>query len=850
MTNYLQTRPHRTKLYLSVYQPETVLAAQINDPTIGKGETEITYNLPSEGSYVMVESGMVMYIGTSAGASDMGRVRVKSATDTVVTVAENDHIDWTDNHYITIARFWNIDAIYPRIIQDPANELDVIFYKDWDIEYSDQNRYVGGFINMGSHYAGFLDPATGQHDVYYDASGTVPLTGDFTDFDWFIQGATVTGSSSMVPGYHTYDTPGHYMTRLAVTGTSGYQISYRQVSIYDKPGEGSTVPVLKWELENLQGSRTKGGYSARIRIREPVDQEFVKEGSLVVIFSEDWYGGTKHSLGGSQENRESIVFVGYVVENSITYNYHSSFVEFEVESPTGIMKRAEGFSISVESKTSPNKWYELYEMNLEKATHHFLKWHSTVLLCTDVKFPATNFDEEIQYFDADRTSLYSAVDTLMRGASFGKVVSDRQGIIWMETEAYANPSDPTAIEPIEKVDWLGEPAIKERLSDTVSWIEIGGIAFELTGASGTSTPLISAAPGDTPGYRGKLQRQQGLALTDQAQLNALAGNVYAHYNSQYPEATFQLVGNYRNYDIAPIRKVPITIGSGDTIREITLTNEPFITETMAWIYDPVQELFRPVISLYQLKRGIAGDTITIPVDPPTEGDGGGFDQLPPFDLPPIPPFPAPGDINRLALYDEGVFQGLVAGLDFVGSDVVASVSGSVHGVATYSCSPMGTTAAIACFLEKSGGTEWSAGDLLGRELQEPSTGETGDYKSGMSSDSSKITMDHAGTYAIHFSGQVACLREDIRSFPNTTFTFTYYIMHYNSSNELQRTYSTVSSGMFLYEIDGGDNHYDAFAGLNAQVVAESGDYLKIEAEGFPSKALPAVSGHHILVYRV
>lgn len=851
MTNYLQTRPHRTKLYLSVYQPDTVLACQVNDPTISKGEREITYNLVSSGSYLGIKSGMVMYVGSSAGKSDKGRVRVRSATSTVITVAENDHINWSDNDHLTVVYLWNIDAIFPRIIQDPANELDVIFYKDWDITYGDQNRYVGGFLNMGSHYAGFLDPNTGEHDVYYDASGTVALTGAFTSFDWFVQGATVTGSSSMRPEYHTYDTAGHYTTELSITGTTGYEVSYRHVSIYDRPGEGDNTPILQWELEDLQGSRDKGGYTARIRVRQSVDQEFVREGSLIIIFADDWYGGVQHSLGGNQTNREKIVFVGYVVDGSVVYDYQSSFVSFEAESVTGIMKRAEGFSISVESKTSPAKWYELYQMDLQKAIHHLLKWHSTVSLCADVKYPSTSFNEEIQFFDADRESVYDAVNSLLQGASFGKIVSDRQGIIWCETEPYANPTDPDATDAIEKVDWMGEPEFVERLTEEISWLEIGGIAFELTGASGTSTPLISAAPGETPGYRGKIQRQQGLALTDQAQLNTLSGNLYAHYNSRYPDLSVQLAGNYRNYDIAPVKKVPITITSGDTVRDITLTNEPFIINSMLWSYNPSTESFFPVVSLYQLKRGFAGDTITIPVEPPTEGDGGGFEQLPPFDLPPIPPLPDPDPIQRLELYDEGIFLGLVSGLNFTGDSVVASVTGSVAGVATYTCT-VGSDTVIGVFRNNGIGESWSAGEQL---VKKKFSFETNEFTQAMTYDvvNKRITFLDAGTYVVNYAASLTSLTEHFEDFPGTYFNFKFYINHYNSSDVLQSTHVSYSDRSFLYEIDDGgwtSDGQNARGGDTFALSVSANDYLEVESEGTPTLAMPMNLTHDILVYKI
>ena len=217
----LRTKGHETTLWLSIYKPPTVMACRVNDATITKDARLITYDGVTAGSYSMVESGMTMYIGTSAGLSDVGKIRVRSATDTVITVAENSDIVWADDLYLTIVRFWEIDAVYPRIIQASGSHV-TYWYKDYDIEYDGQNDDLGTFICMGSHHAGFIDDGACQ--VYYTATGTHNLKDEELTYDWWFQGATVTGSSALTPGYISYTTPGHYTTRLLVTGgTSAFR---------------------------------------------------------------------------------------------------------------------------------------------------------------------------------------------------------------------------------------------------------------------------------------------------------------------------------------------------------------------------------------------------------------------------------------------------------------------------------------------------------------------------------------------------------------------------------------------------------------------------------------------------
>lgn len=636
----LETRPHRTKLWLSIYEPETVFACQVNDASISREARIITYDNVSSGSYLNVENGMVMYVGTSQGDDDKGRIRIKSADASEIEVAENSHINWADNDYLTVVSFFEITAIYPRIIQDPSDPTEVIFYKDYDIAYSDQNTVLGSFVNMGGHFAGFLDPASGETDAYYSSSGTsyVGSTGVSLSYDWHFQGGDPTGSHVHTPGFITYDTPGHYTTSLTVSGSNGaLDTSYRHVSIYDRPGEGNNPPVLSWELDTLRGEREGGGYTGRIIIREDIPKETIKDGSLVVIFADDWYGNEKQSIGIGL-NRDSIVFAGYIIDGTISYDWREKSVEFEIGSPTEIMKHIEGFSVSVESKGSPSTWFELKDMNVEKALYHYLRWHSTVLQSTDFEFPDDDF--KIQYFDSDRESLYSAVNTLMEGTLIGSVVSDRTGKIWSEidTSALDTPSDykETSELVLDNDNWRGTPIIEESQTGIVSYLEMGGIAY--SGPPGhTSTALLSEAPGSAPNYRGRVERHQGLALDSQSQLNTLCGNVFAHKNARYPLSTYNLAGNYRNWDIAPQKLVPVTIEADDTPRRITFDEKPFTLEEMEFEYDPEQEVLLPSISLTEITSGDVADGITIPVEPPTAGgDTGGGYSVSPLQIPPFP----------------------------------------------------------------------------------------------------------------------------------------------------------------------------------------------------------------------
>lgn len=635
----VRTRPQKTQLYLSVFQPTIVFQAQINDSGITKGARVISFDNVTLGSWTAVGDGMTMLIGSTPGADDLGKIRIRQAAVSSITVSENSNIAWANDAYITVQRFWRVDPIYPRIIQNPADETDVIFYKDYDVPYTNQNTVLGSFICMGSDRAAFL--TNGSVQLNYTSSGTTHLLGESLTYYWFFEGATVTGSTSADPGLITYTTPGHYTTRLIVSGSNGSSdVSRRTVSIYTRPWQGNNPPIERWEMTNMGGSRDESGYKATFKIHDIID---VQENAVVVIFQDNWYGGTNRSFGRGDPN---IFFVGRVLDNSIHYDYRHSEVEFQAASITEVMKTALGFSVSVESKLTPTKWYELYDMDCRRAIYHYLKWHTTALTIADFQFVGT--DQKIQFFDSDRTSMFDAIDNFMRNTLLGQVVSDRSGKVWIEVEAkaYTNPTGSfTSVMDITKRDWRNEPTIDERLSDATSFLELGGVAY--TGVHmNTFSALIASAPGNAPSFRGRVDNRTGMALSNQSDLNQIAGNVWANDNSPFPVISMDMAGNYAHLDIAPQETVFISIAPSDTVRN-ELIEGLYIPAGFNWQYSSRDQILLPSIEFENLLNGDVGQTVEVPISPVDAGIDTGF-NVPGLQIPPLPILTIPPSYSNIS----------------------------------------------------------------------------------------------------------------------------------------------------------------------------------------------------------
>lgn len=588
----IRSQPQEYNLYLSLYQPETVFAAQLRNSVTDEGHRIIPYAGVTVGSATGVLPNFYMMVGSAPGGNDLGVVRVRdtNATGTAnsFVVAENSHVQWSSGCYLTVLNYVDVEAIYPRIAQTAkqSGTMDATFYKDWDIIYTNQNTRMGSFVCMGPHRAAFRDPATGNAQLYWSSSGTTNVNGDAITFLWEFEGGTPSSSSARDPGLVTYSQPGHYRTSLRVSASGTMDIGYRFVSIYDQPDAGPNRPIVEWELSELAGSRKGGGYTGRVKIWERVGPEFVKDGQLVVLFSDDYYGQVRRNLGGNAENCSDIFWVGYVLKDTIVYDFKQGTVQFDIGSVTEMMKQSQGFSVSCQDDRNPDTWYKIKNLSVQRALYHYMRWHTTAFNVADFQY--TGDDRDVQYFDSNRESMYDAIAAFINTGIKGDTVSDRQGKIWVEIAPEGTPNSNIAYPvcmSIGENDWASNPPtnasteaskaqfagsgpeIVERIFPEVSYVDYGGIIYQAL-PSGTSIAVLAGGPGLTPAYKGTIDSMEGLILTSQNQLNQIVGASYAYQNSRFPEVSIQMVGAFKNIDIAPLETFLLTIPEESTPRRI------------------------------------------------------------------------------------------------------------------------------------------------------------------------------------------------------------------------------------------------------------------------------------------
>lgn len=586
--------------YLVVQEPETMWTGLINDPFIMQGEQDVVYDNgvagPGYAAAIFFYEDATLWVGTTAGDRDVGIVRVKDMpgirwppVSGTIKVAENSDIQWQDNLYLTMKDEHRIWPRFPRValeeFADPTGTV-VAWWKDYDVVYSDQNIQEPPVIVMGPPACAFIDGGVATVRFWGDDSYSPRDTALSTPawiFPHGIPPTAVTLGTCAAPHTVTWNAAGTYMTRLQVTDANGHiSNGYRPVFIVNRTGAGS--PYTDFEITSMSGSFDAGGWTASFRVFAEADVTDFPEGALIVVFAEDWYGGEKHSIGGYC-HRENIVFVGWIKADSVRKEPETGEITFDAHTTDGELKNCPCRPISLDRvTTTPTNWNELYNMDLNLAAFHVGYWHSTMYEVADV---LESDDERInKYLDTPEGSICALLDkTVWEEPIFARTLVDRQGRVkYDRNPQYLQPYERGNLDTIMTLtndDWLGVVDAKEVHEPRISWIDVSGVRV----ASWEKMyPVFSMAPGETPKPDGAFTQLTNMLVSDQHDMDRIAGYALANANKMHPnrtlglaEVTVPLQGNYRIFDIQPQEWV--LFPSLDTLRE---GRGPLVNDGTPW----------------------------------------------------------------------------------------------------------------------------------------------------------------------------------------------------------------------------------------------------------------------------
>ena len=626
-------------LYLAVPQYATIYTARLASLPAGHSDTstdmvtEITVS-GGVGTLSNIIAGMTLYVGTTAGAYDVGMCRMrKTPTGTTWALGETSEIDWT----VTV-----LGGLYLTVVSDyglwakPLKITDENVYMDVDIAYSNQHSACDPVPLMGSHWAQWLRP---NAVITPDGSGSWVLDSTITGYTWSFPGAASTSGTATATPSATYDTPGTYIFSLTVTAANGKSYTgYRYAMFFDD----DNPPITQFTLDSCRANTDGGGWEFDVTLYAEADRSQIRDRALCILFADDYFGNELEDCPSQVTGNENIIAVGWVSEeNNIRQPYYST-TSMSIKGAHYWLDKMTGFPCGVEMTTgAPTAWTEIKTLTVQKYLWHLLHWRSTATRVMDVTI--TDDARYAKDLNSLEESLWRQITENAYTTIYATPGVDRYGRLWVEIEplmeSVADRTWDTVFE-IEPQDWQNEVEWMRVVTPPVGKVNLSGITVD---ASISAASYFSLSPGHVYKRHGEPYTEDRLLVGSQEKSNELAGLYAGWYNNPNPPLHISLACNMRAVDLWPRQFVGIDLPASYDTRGIGLSGN-CVPRGVEFHHNAETGFLHTEMDIEpetQPEIGVKGDV------PGQEDFDFSVPPLPP--LPPLPPIIYPADDPTIVL---------------------------------------------------------------------------------------------------------------------------------------------------------------------------------------------------------
>lgn len=611
--------------------PSIVFACRVNNASITVGAVDIPYDTVSTGAFANAKKGATVLIGSSAGASDIGVLRLRRDADASnLYVAWNSDVAWADNYYLTVYDQWLAWSVRQRIVPPTI-------YKDYDIAYTDQTEQWPPMALMGDNVCKLW--VGNPTSVYFDGSASYAVDAGATiaSYAWtFGDGGT---STAATPGNHNYTAAGTYYATLTVTDSNGKtHLTRRIVSIPDP----TTIYTVKFEGTGLSAA-VDDGWKATVRVFDPnADTSHFPDRAPCFLISTDAYAGTVGSVG-FPTGREDVVFFGYIVEDSVAIQMEYNEVTFSLESIAGVAGRADSppayLGDSADPSAEPDAWAWGQDLNVFRGIVYYIKFHSTLSDIADVSiYNDTTLTKAVDY---PQDALWSVLVQFAKAKRMMRTSVTRTGRIVIGRDPNLVPVASrgafVTVCQLTAGDYMEQVTAPQKPFATTSFLCLSGLTYD-GDPSHEPNPVFGMSPGRPPKDYGSERELQYLKLVDQVDANTLAGLLVGTDNMPYGDIVIPLRGNWvKCFDPALQEYVQTPNGGFITKRGTLLDSVRLIVRKLSVKFDWEQGTMFPTLTCdyySQTEVAVNGDCFPPDAPPPPQPS-----------IPPIVPTPTPVPTN-------------------------------------------------------------------------------------------------------------------------------------------------------------------------------------------------------------
>lgn len=382
ISSYSANTPDALRLFL--LQPTVVFAGRVNLASATYPLQEIPFDGVTTGAYGDIVSGMTIVLGSSAGASDYGRQRIrKAATSTTIYVGRSSQgvnfgeLNVQDNAYITVLDLREVWAKIQQVTTTPPPNGTI--YKDGDVAYGEHTIYPPPVANTGPGFAGTIDPSTGLVTVQFNGTGSFATAdgASISTYTWDVQDGTITvGTSASNTITATFSAGFRYVSLIVADSNGKSHKAY--CPVYARDPDADTT-IQHWQMTSHR--ITQEGQKISVKVLDDIPASTYPECTLAMI----WEGEPS-----SSSDRTHLVFVGWVDTEpaQISANKTATLKDTTLNllDVAGRLSLLPGFGISVENvddASDVDTWAKMPDLNMDKYLHYIFQWHSNVLDVAD-----------------------------------------------------------------------------------------------------------------------------------------------------------------------------------------------------------------------------------------------------------------------------------------------------------------------------------------------------------------------------------------------------------------------------------------------------------------------------------
>lgn len=574
----LRSAKHRIELVLNAV-PLTLAGtntaiAQLNQSVFSYPVGQLTVD-NSGGSWTLAsEVGCAFSVGTSSldRRGVMWGVIRKQQTSTVMYL---DAKSLGDNGYAQDIRQQLADNMFVRVWRHrpPWGLLSRIssnvFYKQFDIPYSDQGSSPAPVAVIGPHRQAFVNTSTNKAQLVFDATrsfawGSKTITG----YSWSLDNGTLVSGSLTGSTLTAEFAPGFYIVSCTITDSgSKTHTAYRYVFINTRSGKiatggnlASSIPfgaIHPWEITGDR--QDMNGRSLDLTIYgslNPSSNTYIGNTPPVEIYPGQAFLITEYAYYNDEplddETQRVSSYIGYVSDVEVDYDRGVHSTNLTLHSPMELANLLPAATQQITEVTSPANWTQVSNAlsNPAGAAWYILQHHAPNLLAMhDFVVDSSIKTLRKQSFVFQSDSIGGQLDQL-KELMLGNIGCRSDGsFVLAPSPMYMDNTARNAL--VNKFQWaegdILPPLSYPRLFQAAVG-QVKGWAFSYNGGT-IATPYGSLAPGKSQG-QGTGKKETTFIVTQsggQTRVNEVTGHLYAEAARVTDSATFKVD---RNIDIA------------------------------------------------------------------------------------------------------------------------------------------------------------------------------------------------------------------------------------------------------------------------------------------------------------